>query len=358
MEAFHSKQVCHYREYFPKAKPEGALQNAILLWRMIFKNKIFREQHPKLPESFREEIRTKVTEHVENRYNKLLGLSSPFVETTEDILNGLAKLADLIVEDIEDDLKLYQPIFAQEVNVVRISAETYLKSFVHELENNSERIASPEAVEASKSTFELYRRVKLMDQQYAKLVPGLKRISIGSGFNVEKWFKEFVVSWLKAQQEKTVEWVKNAIDSDKLEKTSDEIPHSSSVVDLFSIMFEELELIKGLEWSDIDQYTEFITAFAKIITKAIEQYCDSMQSGEIKKEDASKINPLLAGAAAAFGLETESRQPADIANEVINIIKYIIISNNNIIYTLYICVFYIIYVNINIMNIYYIYSFY
>ncbi|OUM69158.1 hypothetical protein PIROE2DRAFT_57650 [Piromyces sp. E2] len=315
MEAFHAKQVCHYREYFPKAQPEGALQNAILLWRMIFKNRIFREQHPDLPESFREEIRRKVSEHVENRYTKLLGLSSPFVETTEDILNGLAKLADLIVEDIEDDLKYYHVIFSQEVNIVRISAETYLKNFIQELENNSGRIASPEAVEASKSTFELYSRVKLMDQQYAKLVPGLKRLSIGSGFNVEKWFKEFVVLWLKAQQDKTVEWVKNAIDSDKMEKTSDEIPHSSSVVDLFSIMFEELELIKGLEWSDIDQYTEFVTSFAKIVTMAIEQYCDSMQSGELKKEDAGKMNPLLAGAAAAFGLETETHQPTDIANE-------------------------------------------
>jgi len=316
MEAFHSKQVCHYREYFPKAQPEGALQNAILLWRMIFKNRIFREQHPDLPESFREEIRKNILEHTENRYTKLLGLSSPFVETTEDILNGLAKLADLIVEDIEDDLKYYHVIFSQEVNIVRVSAETYLKNFIQELENNSERIASPEAVEASKATFELYSRVKLMDQQYAKLVPGLKRLSIGSGFNVEKWFKDFVISWLKAQQDKTIEWVKNAIDSDKLEKTSDEIPHSSSVVDLFSIMFEELELIKGLEWSDIDQYTEFVTTFAKIVTKAIEQYCDSMQSGEIKKEEGgNKMNPLLAGAAAAFGLETDNHQPTDIANE-------------------------------------------
>jgi hypothetical protein len=253
MEAFHSKQVCHYREYFPKAEPEGALQNAILLWRMIFKNKIFREQHPDLPQSFRDEIRNKILEHVENRYTKLLGLSSPFVETTEDILTGLAKLADLIVEDIEDDLKYYHVIFSQEINIVRVSAETYLKNFIQELENNSERIASPEAVEASKATFELYSRVKLMDKQYAKLVPGLKRLSIGSGFNIEKWFKDFVISWLKAQQDKTEEWVKNAIDSDKLEKTSDEIPHSSSVVDLFSIMFEELDLIKGLEWSDIDQ---------------------------------------------------------------------------------------------------------
>lgn len=314
MNAFHSKQVCHYREYFPKAQPEGALQNAILLWRMIFKNRIFREQHHELPESFREEIRRKIQEHVENRYTKLLGLSSPFVETTEDILNGLAKLADLIVEDIEDDLKYYHIIFSQEVNIVRISAETYLKYFVQELENNNERLSSPEAVKASKSTFELYKRVRLMDQQYARLVPGLKRLSKGSGFDVERWFKKFVTLWLEEQQEKTMSWVKNAIDSDKLEKTSDEIPHSSSVVDLFEIMFEELELIKGLEWSDNDQYTSFLTSFAKIVTKAIEQYCDSMQSGEIKKEEA-KVNPLFAGAAAAFGYETDTHQPTDIANE-------------------------------------------
>ncbi|ORX53699.1 hypothetical protein BCR32DRAFT_288105 [Anaeromyces robustus] len=285
MVTYHSRQVCHYREYFPKCEPEGVLASAIYLWRIIFKSKLYRDNHPDLPISFREEIRNQMTKHVENRYTKLLGLSSPFVENTEDILIGLAKLADLIVEDIEDDLKYYQDVFKKEINMVRMSSQIYLRNFIKELENNSERLASPEALESSKATFELYRRVRLMDRQYATLVPSLKRISMGSGFNVEKWFNDFVISWLKVQQDRTLEWVKTAIATDTLEKTSETQPFSTSVIDLFEIMFEELDLIKGLEWSDTEQYTEFLTTFARIVTKAIEQYCEAMQKNEMKKEE-------------------------------------------------------------------------
>lgn len=282
---YHSRQVCHYREYFPKGEPEGVLASAVYLWRIIFKSKIYRDNHPDLPISFREEIRTQMTKQIENRYTKLLGLSSPFVENTEDILIGLVKLADLIVEDIEDDLNYYQDIFKKEINIVRLSSQIYLRNFIKELENNSDRLSSPEALESSKATFELYRRVRLMDRQYAALVPSLKRISMGSGFNVEKWFNDFVISWLKVQQERTLEWVKTAVDTDTLEKTSDTQPFSTSVIDLFEIMFEELDLIKGLEWSNTEQYTEFLTAFARIVTKAIEQYCEAMEKNEMKKEE-------------------------------------------------------------------------
>jgi hypothetical protein len=285
MATYHSRQVCHYRDYFPKGKPDGVLASAVYLWRIIFKSKIYRDNHPDLPISFREEIRTQMTKQVENRYTKLLGLSSPFVENTEDILIGLVKLADLIVEDIEDDLKYYQDIFKKEINIVRISSQVYLRNFIKELESNSDRLASPEALESSKATFELYRRVRLMDHQYAVLVPSLKRISMGSGFNVEKWFNDFVISWLKVQQERTLEWVKTAIETDTLEKTSDTQPFSTSVIDLFEIMFEELDLIKGLEWSNTEQYSEFLTTFARIVTKAIEQYCEAMEKNEMKKEE-------------------------------------------------------------------------
>ncbi|ORX51376.1 hypothetical protein BCR36DRAFT_40220 [Piromyces finnis] len=299
MVAYHSRQVCHYREYFPKGEPNGVLASAIYLWRAIFKSKVYRDNHPELPISFREEIRTQITEHVENRYTKLLGLSSPFVENTEDILIGLAKLADLIVEDIEDDLNYYQDVFKKTVNIVRISSQIYLRNFIKELENNSDRLASQEALDSSKATFELYRRVRLMDRQYATLIPSLKRISMGSGFNVEKWFNDFVIAWLKVQQERTLEWVKTAIATDTLEKTSDTQPYSTSVLDLFEIMFEELDLIKGLEWSNSEQYNEFLTAFARIVTRAIEQYCDAMEKNEMKKEE---INVAM-------------KRPIDIANK-------------------------------------------
>ncbi|KAJ3061290.1 hypothetical protein HK102_009166, partial [Quaeritorhiza haematococci] len=214
MYSYYRTQVTKYKEFYPKNQPRGALETTILMLRMIHKNPIYRESHPKLPESFREELRLIMNEAAISRYSKLQELSSPFDESdTEAVIEGLKKLAELLSEEIEADSKYFAKPFAREVDITRLTAENYLRMFVQTLEESREVISSDEAVgNASKSVFALYKRVRVMDERYARLVPGLRRLSMNNtGFNVERWFAPFVTKWLDNLSTRTLEWVTNAV---------------------------------------------------------------------------------------------------------------------------------------------------
>ena len=161
---------------------------------------------------------------------------------------------------------------SSELDIVRLTAETYLKYFVLTLENHTETIASDQAVRtASKTVFALYKRLRIMDERYAKLVPGLKRLSVNAGFNVERWFAPFVHKWLEHLGEKTLEWVTNAVKADGFEPVvppgeggENVLHHSSSIADLFSAVYQELDFIADLGWSNPVQNALFLQAFAKV----------------------------------------------------------------------------------------------
>ncbi|KAJ3136796.1 hypothetical protein HDU90_002361 [Geranomyces variabilis] len=323
MDQYYRTQISKYKEFFPKNTPKDALETTIMMLRMICKVQVYREANPKLPESFREEFRSLLTEAAIARYQKLSELSQPLDDTdVEGVIEGVLKLAELVTEEIDLDAKYFREPFAKEVDIVRLTSEQYLKYFVLTLESNTEHISSETAVEtASKSVFDLYRRVKVMDARYAKLVPGLKRMSMNAGFNVERWFSPFISRWLEHLSSRTVEWVNNAVKADQFEPVADAVErgggYSSSITDLFSAVYQELEFIKGLEWSDPVQSASFMQAFAKSVSKAIEHYCEAIALGETKVDpqtSGTSWQGLLATATASVGKSSASA-PTDIANE-------------------------------------------
>ncbi|KAI9100704.1 hypothetical protein DFS34DRAFT_578825 [Phlyctochytrium arcticum] len=324
MDEYYRTQLTKYKEIFPKNKPKMALEATILMLRMIFRNPLYRDIHPEKPESFRDELKALLTEAAIARYEKLKELSTPFdTNDVEAMIEGVNKLAELVSEEIEADDKYFKAPFGTELNIVRLTVENYLKYFVLTLESNADEIASDTAVNvASQSVFALYRTVREMDERYAKLVPGLKRMSVNAGFNVERWFAPFVQKWLEHLSFRTLEWVNNAVKADNFEPSPDGITvgqhHSSSITDVFSAVYQELQFINDLGWSDRVQYAGFMQLFAKSVSKAIEQYCDAIALGEIKEIPISSTwGGLFASAQAQVtAISTKGpKEPQDITNE-------------------------------------------
>ena len=85
---------------------------------------------------------------------------------------------------------------------------------------------------------------------------------------IEGWFAPFIFKWLNQLSTKTINWVDQAVKTDSFtpEGTSaDGIPlHSSSITDVFSAIYSELEFITDLQWSDAVQNAQFFQAFAKV----------------------------------------------------------------------------------------------
>lgn len=261
-----SKRVIKYKELFPKNHPRGALESTILVLRMIHRFPTFRDRHPTIQESHRDELRIMMTEACITRFQRFKELSTPLDETdTESVISGINSLADMINEEIEQDVQYFQPAFAQELDIVRLTAENQLKYFVLNLEDSSDVLAADEAVvNGSHLVFQLYRTVKMMGERYAKSLPGLSSLSIGY---IEGWFMPFMYKWFSSVAVKTDDWVAKAIEHDNFEAVDDGSAaplHSSSIIDIFSAIYTELEFISDLQWSDSVQNAYFLQYFSKV----------------------------------------------------------------------------------------------
>ena len=64
MYAYYASQVSRYKEFYPKNHPPGALETTIVMLRMIYKNKLYKEENPELPESFREYLKNLMVEFI------------------------------------------------------------------------------------------------------------------------------------------------------------------------------------------------------------------------------------------------------------------------------------------------------
>lgn len=107
-------KVTRYKEYYPENQPAGSLEATILILRMVHRFPIFKQAHPELSESFREELKILMTESCISRFQKFKEITAPFNEANiESVVEGLTKLAEMVSEEIELDAKFFQPAFAQ-----------------------------------------------------------------------------------------------------------------------------------------------------------------------------------------------------------------------------------------------------
>ncbi|KAJ3118279.1 hypothetical protein HDU96_002715 [Phlyctochytrium bullatum] len=307
MQVYYRQQVSHYQEHYPKNKPEEALESTVLMLRMIHKNPIYRELHPDLPTSFRAEIESVMNEASHGRFQKLQQLAAPLDESdVEAVVESLVKLTELLTEDVVNDAKYFREPFENEVDIVRLTAENYLSNLVKAMDSHQELFGSDEVVRfAGKGMFTLYKKLRVLDEklnkvvlvkdrrQGGKMVPGIKRVAAYADFSIERWFLAYVSNWLSNLSNQTLEWVTNAVKVDNFDVVvgdrNDEAnpPHSSSVTDLFTAVYQELGFIADLNWKNEIQSAGFFQKFAKMVNKAVEQYCDAIGTGELKPNEPS-----------------------------------------------------------------------
>ncbi|KAJ3328963.1 hypothetical protein HDU76_008921 [Blyttiomyces sp. JEL0837] len=323
MNSYYTTQVTKYKEFFPKNKPDEALESTILMLRMIFKNPIYRESHPHLPQSFRGEIRSIMSDACKARYQKLQELTSPFDESdVEAVIEGAAKLAEMLTEELIADSKYFRKPFEMELDIVMMTGLMYIESFTASMEQLADVIGGDEAVRvASKGVFTLYKKLKAMNQRYLKLLPSLSKNPAYKKFDVERWFLPFVSKWLDHLASKTVEWVTNAVKADAFNPTvgtlqrdaEGQTPHSSSVTDLFHAVYSELEFIIDMGWENQVQNAGFFQKFSKTVNRAIEQYCDAIGVGEPSSQQS--IGSALSTFLQSRQANATTAGPADITSE-------------------------------------------
>ncbi|KAL1692603.1 hypothetical protein GGG16DRAFT_89763 [Schizophyllum commune] len=187
----------------------------------------------------------------------------------------------LMTDDIEKHAKLLdkrfpEPILGQ-LDLVSLVVGELIPMFVGELQQNQKYLFEasmngPTPDVPIQDIFALYRRTKMLLGMYKAFVPE-GQIS----FDLANFFEPYVRQWLANTDAKTSQWVEAAIAQDKFESESTE-GHSSSIVDLFDSLRSPIDFLQDLEWEDEYQNARFFTALSKTVSKAVEQYCRSVEA--------------------------------------------------------------------------------
>lgn len=186
----------------------------------------------------------------------------------------------LMTDEIEKtaktlDKRFPEPILGQ-VDIVSLVVEVQIPLFLEDLEKSRKRLFEdsmngPTPDVPIEDIFALYRRTKTLLGMYKAFCPNAQ-----TEFDLGGFFEPYVRQWLVNTDSKTAQWVQNAIAADKFQ-AEDASGHSSSIVDLFDSLRSPIQFLQDLEWSDEYQEARFATSLAKTISKAVEQYCRSVE---------------------------------------------------------------------------------
>ena len=85
---------------------------------------------------------------------------------------------------------------------------------------------------------------------------------------IENWFSPFIFKWLQQLSKKTVSWVDNAILADDFQPVAGSkngiLSHSSSVSDIFSALFSNLQLFDSLGFATSTKVERVYQSFAQV----------------------------------------------------------------------------------------------
>ncbi|KAI0078393.1 hypothetical protein K474DRAFT_1744807 [Panus rudis PR-1116 ss-1] len=173
------------------------------------------------------------------------------------------------------DKRFPEPLLGQ-LDVVSLVVEVQIPMFLQDLDASRKRLFEdsmngPTPDVPIQDVFALYRRTKTLMGMYQAFVP-----NGDAEFDIAGFFEPYVQQWLTNTHEKTTQWVQAAIAADKFEAEGPE-GHSSSIIDLFDSLRSPINFLDELEWSDEYQEAKFYTSLSKTISRAIEQYCRSVE---------------------------------------------------------------------------------
>ncbi|KAF8124264.1 hypothetical protein K438DRAFT_1649950 [Mycena galopus ATCC 62051] len=184
----------------------------------------------------------------------------------------------LMTDELEKAAKLLdkrfpEPILGQ-LDLVSLTVEVTIPQLIREVQGSQKRLFEssmngPTPDVPIQDIFALYRRCKTLMSMFNAFCP-----QGHIDFDINGFFEPYVRQWLANTDSKTGQWVEAAIAADKAEG---EEGHSSSIVDLFDSLRSPIDFLQDLEWEDEYQDARFFTALSKTMSKAIEQYCRSVE---------------------------------------------------------------------------------
>ncbi|KAI6037993.1 hypothetical protein EDC04DRAFT_2699211 [Pisolithus marmoratus] len=180
----------------------------------------------------------------------------------------------LMTDEIEKaakqlDKRFPEPLIGR-IDLVSLMVEMQVPLFIVDLQKSAKKLLEsstngPTPDVPIQDIFSLYRRTKTLLEMFQAFCPNGQ-----VEFDLGQFFMPYVLRWLSETDSKTGQWV-HAFEAENAEG------HSSSIVDLFDSLRSPIAFLQELEWSDEYQNARFFTSLSKTISKAVEQYCRSVE---------------------------------------------------------------------------------
>ncbi|KAJ3155201.1 hypothetical protein HDU89_007392 [Geranomyces variabilis] len=168
--------ISTFRTSFPGDEPEGELDNAISLLRIVMKMPLFHQilgQEDAPTVSFRETINILLVDGTRSRYQALCGVGThtryeelraanlaPRDGDNVDVATEAVKLVKMVFTDIQFDARYFEKEFRSYVRITRVTAPVYLEQLVESLN------VLTAGAGASVNTTKLARLRELVDETY------------------------------------------------------------------------------------------------------------------------------------------------------------------------------------------------
>ena len=126
-------------------------------------------------------------------------------------------------------------------------------------------------------------------------------------FDLVTWFRPYVTLWLALSEERTAGWVRRAVHSDSFEPVAEaDTLHSTSVVDLFDALAQQVRALQALAWPDAYDLAVFFSQLAHSMRRLVELYCEELEALYMAEMTPP---PPLSSPALAFATEALASLP-------------------------------------------------
>ncbi|CCK71362.1 uncharacterized protein KNAG_0G03050 [Huiozyma naganishii CBS 8797] len=230
----------------------------------------FQEHLPTIEKRIVKRLRRTIFKTSEKYYKSLI-MELPKDETLE--FKHIQNIAELIVRQLNTIQKRYTKPLLDKVNIsfecatmlttaMAIDGPNMIKKIERVLESKKKDVPPVDALELY-STFrelrDIYRQVQLKEK---------------FPFNLERAFGKYLKRFAKNIALKISEVFRNSIKTETWEKINDDVRYSKSVLDIFKMANESLNIFKSFDWDINYRFAEAVVIVLKAFSDGIQLYCD------------------------------------------------------------------------------------
>ncbi|KAL6102587.1 baiap3 [Pungitius sinensis] len=221
-------------------------------------------------------------------YESLIAQFKPEDGTLEEQLKKLVQVVDAVCADVQRAQNVYNKLFDSTVkeDFFSISYRQLEKQVADDVNVAMERVCGTLEQESSRLTqamgetiFELFVSLKIL-KGFREFLP-LKDAKMLALTGSHNWFKSSIHKWLQIVHERSCDRIRNAVETDKLERAQ-QAKHSASAVEAATCFSQVREMWLQLAWPDsagafifvtrlTDNFCSEAVCYSEMITRKIER---------------------------------------------------------------------------------------